>query len=81
MICLPVFGDQFDSAQRIHELKLGKRINPYKIETMGDELVKAIDELLYDNELDDKLRAISERIKGDNRQEQLADKIEQLIKK
>ncbi len=78
MVCLPCFGDQFDSAQRIHELKLGKRINPYNF--ADDELTGAIEELLYDNVLNDKLRAISERIQNDNRHEKLADKIEHLAR-
>ncbi|KAJ6217059.1 hypothetical protein RDWZM_008216 [Blomia tropicalis] len=77
LIILPLFGDQFDNAQRLHETGYGIRLEPYKF--TAEQLITAIDKLLYDQTLLDKLKRASERIQNENRHDMLADKIEELI--
>ncbi|XP_054154041.1 NDP-glycosyltransferase YjiC-like [Oppia nitens] len=64
MIVLPLFADQFDNAQRVQDLGLGIRLNAYKC--TDEELLTAIEKLLNDNELNEKLQKISQRIQSDN---------------
>ncbi|KAJ6217060.1 hypothetical protein RDWZM_008217 [Blomia tropicalis] len=77
LIILPLFGDQFDNAQRLHETGYGIRLEPYKF--TSEQLVTAIDKLLYDQTMNDKLKKASERIQNENQHEMLADKIEELL--
>ena len=77
MIILPLFGDQFDNAQRVHETGYGVRLEAYKF--TEQEMVTAIDKLLHDTELHRKLKQASTRIQSENRCELLADKIEELV--
>ena len=79
MIVFPLFGDQFDNAQRVHETGYGIRQEPYKFKET--ELISAIDKLLNDTELNQKLQAASKRILSENRHELLADEIEKLVTK
>jgi MGT family glycosyltransferase len=48
MIVLPLFWDQYDNAQRMHELGLGVRLQTYAF--TDDELIAAVDGLLADTE-------------------------------
>ena len=64
MLVLPLFGDQWDNAQRLQEKGLGLRLNPH--ECTERELLTAIESLLNNNELNEKLREISSRIQSDN---------------
>ena len=77
MIVLPLFGDQFDNAQRVHETGYGIRLEPYKF--TEQEMIDAIDKLLNDKQLHQKLSTASKRIKSQNRHQLLADKIEELV--
>jgi len=77
MLVLPLFGDQFDNAQRITELGYGAKLDPYKF--TEDQLTSAIDGLLYNEQLYNKLKVASDRILSSSRHEELALKIEQLI--
>ena len=77
MIVMPLFGDQFDNAQRIDELGLGARVNPYDF--TNEFLTETVDRLLYDNQLKEKLEKASERILSSNKHEELAVKIEQML--
>ena len=79
MIVLPLFGDQFDNAQRLQETGYGVRLDTYKFS--DDELINAIEKLLSDAELKLKLGKVSQRILSQNLHELLADKIEQLLQK
>ena len=79
MIVLPLFGDQFDNAQRLQETGYGVRLDTYKFS--DDELINAIEKLLSDAELKLKLGKVSQRILSQNLHELLADKIEQLLRK
>jgi MGT family glycosyltransferase len=46
MIVLPLFWDQYDNAQRVHELGFGVRLDTYRFDE--DELMGAIDRLVAD---------------------------------
>jgi MGT family glycosyltransferase len=48
MVVLPLFWDQYDNAQRMHELGLGVRLQTYAF--TDDELIGAVDGLLADTE-------------------------------
>jgi MGT family glycosyltransferase len=62
MICLPLFWDQYDNAQRVDELGLGVRLAPYTF--TADELRAAIDKILADTALRARLAAEGERIRS-----------------
>ncbi|KAJ6216728.1 hypothetical protein RDWZM_007885 [Blomia tropicalis] len=79
MIVFPLFVDQFDNAQRIHETGFGIRLDPYKC--TGDELLNAINQLLNDKKLSERMKNVSKRMRNSNRSEQLCDLIEQLLSK
>jgi UDP:flavonoid glycosyltransferase YjiC (YdhE family) len=49
MIVLPLFWDQYDNAQRMHELGLGVRLDSYRF--TDAELLGSLDRLLGDTEL------------------------------
>ena len=77
MIVMPIFGDQYDNAQRLHETGFGVRIDPYNF--TDQELVQAIDRLLSDGKLMLKLEAASRRIQAIDRHEEFARKVEELL--
>ncbi len=60
MIVLPLFWDQVDNAQRVHETGFGRRLSTYGFE--ADELTETIDELASDVSLRERLAAMSARI-------------------
>lgn len=76
MVVLPVFWDQYDNAQRVHELGLGRRLDTYRC--TAEELTGAIDDLLSDAELGRRLRALSARLETVPGTVKAADLIEQL---
>ena len=57
MIVLPLFWDQVDNAQRVDETGFGRRLATYDFR--DDELTGAIDALLGDRGLADRLAAMS----------------------
>jgi MGT family glycosyltransferase len=59
-ILLPLFWDQYDNAQRIHETGFGIRLDTYT--HAPDELTGAIERLLADAPLRARLTAVSERL-------------------
>lgn len=61
-IVLPLFWDQYDNAQRIDELGFGVRLATY--EFTAEELNEAIDTLLADTALRDRLAAMGEQIRA-----------------
>ena len=63
MIVLPLFWDQHDNAQRIHELGLGRRVDTYGHDP--SELVGAIESLLADPLLPGRLNEISGRLQAE----------------
>lgn len=62
MILLPLFWDQYDNAQRVHEQGLGIRLNTYGFEP--DELRAAARQLLTDTTLKQRLAGIGSAIRG-----------------
>jgi MGT family glycosyltransferase len=76
MVVLPVFWDQHDNAQRVHETGFGVRLDTY-----GDapgELPGAIDRLLEDAALKARLDSISARLRAAPGTERAADLIDAL---
>ena len=63
MVVLPLFWDQYDNAQRVHELGFGTRLDTYGHEP--DELLSAIDRLLADEQLAERLGRIAARLQAD----------------
>jgi UDP:flavonoid glycosyltransferase YjiC (YdhE family) len=78
MIVLPLFWDQYDNAQRVHELGLGVRLSTYSF--ADDELGEAIERLASDEALGKRLRGISGRLQADPGTERAADLIERLAR-
>jgi UDP:flavonoid glycosyltransferase YjiC (YdhE family) len=76
MIVLPIFWDQHDNAQRVHETSFGTRLPTYSFEE--DELTGAIDRLLKDQALRHRMAAVSERLQSRPGTKRAADLIEQL---
>jgi len=77
LIVMPLFVDQYDNAQRVHEKGFGIRLDPYLC--TEEELLKSIEKLLNDKELNEKLQKISKRIQTENSIEKLPKIIEQLV--
>jgi MGT family glycosyltransferase len=78
MIVLPLFWDQYDNAQRIDELGFGIRLATYDHEP--DELQGAIDRLLGDDALRERLRRISQRLQAAPGTAKAADLIERIAR-
>jgi SAM-dependent methyltransferase len=76
MVVLPLFWDQYDNAQRIHETGLGVRLSTY--ECADEELTGAVDGLLADAALQSRLAAMSKRLRSRSGTVVAADLIEQL---
>jgi MGT family glycosyltransferase len=62
MVLLPLFWDQYDNAQRIHETGFGVRLDTYGHEP--EQLTGALDRLLDDGALHDRLAAVSRRLQA-----------------
>jgi len=75
-LVFPLFADQGDNAQRAMEKGLGLRLHPYK--STEEEILNAIETLLQDTELQNKMLKISKRIQGSNSQARAADLIEKV---
>jgi MGT family glycosyltransferase len=76
MVVLPIFWDQHDNAQRVHETGFGVRLPTY---SFGDrELRSAIDRLLEDRDLAGRLSAVSQRLQMNRGNQRAADLIERL---
>jgi UDP:flavonoid glycosyltransferase YjiC (YdhE family) len=76
MVVLPLFWDQYDNAQRVHETGFGIRLDTYGHEP--EELIAAIDRLLADEPLRRHLSAASERLRRRPGTVAAADQIERL---
>jgi MGT family glycosyltransferase len=62
MVCLPLFWDQYDNAQRVDELGLGVRLDPYRV--TGQELTGAIGSLLNRTALRARLAATAMAVRA-----------------
>ena len=76
MIVLPLFWDQYDNAQRVDELGYGVRLSTYDHE--GEELRGAVDRLLADDAVQQRLRSASERLQSVPGTTKAADLIERV---
>ena len=74
MVVLPLFWDQYDNAQRMHELGYGVRLDTYG--SSDEELVAAVDDLLADEVLRSSLDSLGERIRDTDGVTRAADLIE-----
>ena len=79
MVVLPLFWDQYDNAQRVHELGYGVRLDTHGHEP--DELRGAIDTLLGDEMLRERLRRVSARLQEVPGTEKAASLIERVAAK
>jgi UDP:flavonoid glycosyltransferase YjiC (YdhE family) len=78
MVVMPVFWDQHDNAQRVHETGVGIRLDTYG--HAPHELTGAIDALLADQALAARLGAISSRLQAASGTETAADAIESVLR-
>ena len=76
MIALPLFWDQYDNAQRVHETGFGERLSTYEFEEA--EMHGAIERLLAAAGLQARMRAISARARAAPGTVRAADLLEQL---
>lgn len=79
MIVLPLFGDQFDNAQRLSEKGYGKRFETYHFSEQ--ELLDAVETLINDKQLKEQLSVASKRIATDQSKEKACMKIETVAEK
>ena len=76
MIVLPLFWDQVDNAQRVHEAGFGRRLATYDF--ADAELADAIDALLADTALRQRMTTIAARMQATGGTVRAADLIERL---
>ena len=76
MIVLPLFWDQHDNAQRVHETGFGVRLDPYRVR--ADDLLGWVARLVDDTALHQRLSAISQRLRARPGTVQAAEWIDQL---
>ena len=76
MIVLPLFWDQVDNAERVHETGFGRRLATYDFD--DTELLGAVEELLADDELRTRLAAVSARMQATKGTVRAADLIDRL---
>jgi len=74
MVVLPLFWDQYDNAQRVHELGYGVRLATYDFS--DDELTGAVDGLLADETTRSNVDALGDRIRDQEGTRVAADLIE-----
>ncbi len=76
MVLLPLFWDQHDNAERMHETGFGVRLSTYEHDP--SELLGAIDRLRADSVLAERLAACSHRLQAFGGAAVAADHIERL---
>ena len=76
MVVLPLFWDQYDNAQRVHETGYGVRLRTYDFEDA--ELTGAVDRLLADTELRGRMAANAVEIQRRDGRTKAADVLEQV---
>ena len=77
IIIMPVYMDQFDNAQRVHEKGFGLRLNAYQC--TKEELTNAINKLIYDDDLALRMKKISQRIQTEVGKGKVVELIENLV--
>ncbi|KAH9408018.1 hypothetical protein TYRP_011671 [Tyrophagus putrescentiae] len=76
ILVTPLFGDQRDNAQRVTEAGYGSRISPYHC--TEQELLAKVDQLLGDEAMRERVRALSSRLQASNSTEKAALAVEAL---
>lgn len=76
MIVLPLFWDQYDNAQRVHETGFGVRLDTYRFE--DDEMHTAIERLLADEALRARVARVGEQVRTRAGTQLAADLIERV---
>jgi MGT family glycosyltransferase len=76
MLALPIFWDQHDNAARIEETGFGARLDTYHFEDA--ELSSAIDRLLADHAMGERLAAVASRLQAASGTERAAGAIERV---
>ena len=76
MVVLPLFWDQYDNAQRVDETGFGVRLDTYRHEP--EQLTGAVDRLLADTAVRERLAAMSQRLQATPGTATAADLIERL---
>jgi len=76
MLVLPLFWDQHDNAQRVHETHHGVKLSTYAFSEM--EFFTAMDTLLSDGALHERMRATAERLQAEPGTVRAADLISRL---
>jgi UDP:flavonoid glycosyltransferase YjiC (YdhE family) len=76
MIVLPLFWDQVDNAQRVHETGFGQRLRAYDVGE--EELLGAVDRLLADTALQQRMATIAARLQANPGTVRAADLIERV---
>ena len=79
MIVMPLFADQFDNAQRVHEKGFGLRMDAFSCSE--EELLEVIEKLLNDKELKNRLSIASKRMENSDSIVKASQLIENLVKK
>jgi UDP:flavonoid glycosyltransferase YjiC (YdhE family) len=77
MVVLPLFWDQYDNAQRVHETGFGVRLPTYSFE--DHELLDAVERMVAATDLEARMRLIANRIQGAPGPVRAADLIERLV--
>jgi UDP:flavonoid glycosyltransferase YjiC (YdhE family) len=76
MVALPLFWDQYDNAQRVHETGFGHRLPTYEFDDA--DLLGALEQLLDDAALRERMALIAGRVQSSPGTERAAALIEQL---
>ncbi|MGE2835966.1 glycosyltransferase [Mycobacterium sp. SMC-4] len=74
LIVLPLFWDQYENAQRVHELELGVRLDTYHF--ADEDLTGALDRILTDDELRERVSRIGAAVRERDGLRRAADIIE-----
>ncbi|XP_053207652.1 NDP-glycosyltransferase YjiC-like [Panonychus citri] len=77
MIVIPWLGDQLDNAQRVVDKEIGYRVNPWEFDE--DYFLNCIEKVLNDQQLQERVRKISENMRNSNSGTQAVKMIEDLI--
>ncbi len=77
MIVLPLFWDQYDNAQRVHETGFGVRLDTYQFEE--DQMHGAIERLLADAALRTRMADVGASIRSQSGTARAAELIEQVV--
>jgi len=77
LLVLPMFFDQFDNAQRVHELGYGLRLDPYAVQEQ--QLAAAINSLLGDSPVRHRCEQLAQRMTATDRKSQLCEWVEALL--